>query len=67
MSTLILTCNTGEGHNSCAKAIKEVYDAHGEPCEIMDALLFVSEWFSGFVHRVHTTMYQKYPKVFKVG
>lgn len=67
MSTLILTCSTGEGHNSCAKAIKEVYDAHGKPCEIVDALLFVSEWFSGFVHRVHTSMYQKHPKVFRVG
>lgn len=67
MATLILTCNTGEGHNSCAKAIKEVYDAHGESCEIMDALLFVSEWFSGFAHRVHTSMYQNHPKVFRVG
>lgn len=67
MSTLILTCSTGEGHNSCAKAIKEVYDARGEPCEIVDALLFVSEWFSGFAHRVHTSMYQKHPKVFRVG
>ena len=67
MSTLILTCSTGEGHNSCAKAIKEVYDAHGEPCEIMDALVFVSAWFSGFAHRVHTSMYQKHPKVFRVG
>lgn len=67
MATLILTCNTGEGHNSCAKAIKEVYDAHGETCEIMDALLFVSEWFSGFTHKVHTAMYQKHPKVFRKG
>ncbi len=67
MATLILTCNTGEGHNSCAKAIKEVYDAHGEPCEIVDALLFVSKWFSGFAHQVHTSMYQNHPKVFRVG
>lgn len=67
MSTLILTCSTGEGHNSCAKAIKEVYDAHGQPCEIVDALLFVSKWFSRFAHRVHTSMYQKHPKVFRVG
>ena len=25
MKTLILSCNTGEGHNSCAKAIEEYY------------------------------------------
>ena len=67
MSTLILTCSTGEGHNSCAKAIKEVYDTHGQPCEIVDALYFVSKWFPGFAHRVHTSMYQKHPRVFRVG
>ena len=27
MKTLILSCSTGEGHNSCAKAIKEYYDS----------------------------------------
>ena len=67
MSTLILTCDTGEGHNSCAKAIKEVYDANGIPCEIINPVRFVAEWFAKFVHWTHTTMYQKFPKVFKVG
>ena len=38
MRTLILSCNTGEGHNSCAKAIQAEYAAHGERCEIVDAL-----------------------------
>lgn len=67
MSTLILTCDTGEGHNSCARAIKEVYDANGVPCEIINPVRFVSEWFAKFVHWTHTTVYQKFAKVFKVG
>lgn len=67
MSTLILTCDTGEGHNSCAKAIKEVYDAKGVPCEIVNPVRFVAEWFAKFVHWTHTTIYQKHPKVFEVG
>ena len=29
MNTLILSCNTGQGHNSCAAAIKEYYDLTG--------------------------------------
>jgi len=67
MATLILTCDTGEGHNSCAKAIKEVYDANGVQCEIINPVRFVAEWFAKFVHWTHTTMYQKHPGVFKVG
>lgn len=67
MSTLILTCDTGEGHNSCAKAIKEVYDANGIPCEIINPVRFVAAWFARFVHWVHTTTYQKHTKVFRVG
>ena len=27
MKTLILTCNTGEGHNACATAIKEYFES----------------------------------------
>ena len=42
MKTLILSCNTGEGHNSCAKAIKEYYDTVGDECVIKDGLEFIS-------------------------
>ena len=42
MRTLILSCNTGAGHNSCARAIQEVYQSRGETCDVIDALLFIS-------------------------
>lgn len=67
MSTLILTCDTGEGHNSCAKAIKEVYNSHGQECEIINPVKFVSEGFSAFVSKVHISMYRNHPNVFRVG
>ena len=36
MKALILSANTGQGHNSCAKAIREVFLLHGELCDIED-------------------------------
>ena len=51
MRALILSCNTGEGHNSCAKAIKEVYDQNGVVCDIVDGLAFVSELASDFMQQ----------------
>lgn len=64
---LILSCNTGEGHNSCAKAIKEVYDAHSDVCEINDALAFISKRFSRFISWGHSTMYRHLAWLFKWG
>ena len=46
MRVLILSCNTGEGHNSCGKAIQEAFQARNIECEMEDALRFVSPKFS---------------------
>ena len=67
MKTLILSCNAGAGHNSCALAIKEAYHAHGETCDIVDALQFISERASRFVSNWHTRIYRHAPKVFGAG
>lgn len=67
MRTLILSCNTGEGHNSCAKAIKEVYDAKGEVCQIEDALGFISKRVSRFISSWHTRIYRHCPGWFRRG
>lgn len=67
MKTLILSCNTGEGHNSCAKAIKECFEAHGESCDIVDSLLFISEKASKFICNWHVRIYRHMPNLFKVG
>lgn len=67
LSTVILTCNTGEGHNSASAAIKEVYDKHGRECLIADTLSFLSEKTSKFICNWHTRIYRYIPKAFTRG
>ena len=67
MRILILTCNTGEGHNSCAKAIKQVCDQRGDTCDLADSLHFVSDKLSRFVSWGHVTMYRHIPGLFRAG
>ncbi len=67
MRTLIISCTTGEGHNSCAKAIKEVYNANNEVCEIVDGLSFISKGLSRFAEKGHILLYRHFPKIFDLG
>ena len=67
MNVLILSCNTGAGHNSCAKAISQVYETRGHNCQITDALSFVSENLSAFIAWGHSTTYRHAPKLFQKG
>ena len=67
MRALILSCNTGEGHNSCAKAIKEVFDEYGELCDIEDALRFLSIRISKMISGFHVGMYRYNPRLFQFG
>ena len=53
MQTLILSCNTGAGHNSCAQAVQEAYHSRGEICNITDSLQFISEKASTFISRAY--------------
>ena len=67
MRTLILSCSIGEGHNSCAKAIKEVYDLNNEYCIIKDVLGFISDKTAEFFSKGHTFLYRHIPCIFKYG
>lgn len=42
MKVLILSCATGEGHNSAAKAIWEYFKMHDIECELVDTLSLIS-------------------------
>lgn len=64
MKTLILTCNTGQGHNSSAAAIKEVFELNGEQCDIVDAMSFFSKHVSKIICKAFTDIYRHIPKVF---
>ena len=61
MQTLILSCNTGAGHNSCAQAVQEAYHSRGEICNITDSLQFISEKASTFISNWHTRIYRHAP------
>ena len=67
MRILILSCNTGEGHNSCATALREYFQAQGTPCDVADALGFWSQGMSKFISRWHTRIYRYAPGLFRRG
>ena len=67
MHVLILSITAGEGHNSCAKAIKEIYDISDEPAEIADGLDFVSHTLKSFIAGSHIILYRHFPALFNFG
>lgn len=67
MKFLILSCNTGEGHNSAAKAVKEYIELRGDECDIKDALAYWSERNSKIISKGHVFLYRRLPKLFGVG
>lgn len=67
MKVLILTCNTGEGHNTAAKAVSAALTAHGDSCEISDALAFFSPRVSEFICGWHVRIYRRMPIMFNAG
>ncbi len=64
MKILILSCNTGGGHNSAAKAIKEVFDKKGHTCDIMDVLAFGGQKASDLVCDAYIEIVKKTPALF---
>ena len=67
MKTLILTCNTGQGHNSTAASIREVFEFNHTQCDIADALSFLSPQASKLITTVHSGIFSLVPKVFDMG
>ena len=67
MRILLLSCNTGEGHNATARAIMEVLEARGAVCELRDVLACQSPRLSKFISAGHVRLYKYAPKLFDVG
>lgn len=67
MRVLILSCNTGGGHNACGEAIRQAFEAGGDICVSADALGFTSSKLSQFISWGHTTMYRRLPGLFRLG
>ena len=64
MRVLILSANTGGGHNSAADAIQEELNLRGIESDIKDCLGFISEKASDFISWGHSYMYKHLPRVF---
>lgn len=69
MKVLILSCNTGEGHNSSAKALKKCMDAKGIRCDVEDTIGLVSEHISRGVSDVYvySTRNSLFERSYKLG
>ena len=67
MRVLILTCNTGGGHNAVAAALAESFRRLGVSSDTEDGLSFISQKASRFVSKWHTRFYRRYPKLYKAG
>lgn len=66
MKVLILSCYTGEGHNSAAYAVKEALEKEGAVCELADPVLFKSRRAQKFVSSFYNGMIKNAPATFGV-
>ena len=67
MKALILSCNTGTGHNACAAAVREAMLARGVPCDVRDGLGFVGGAVSRVVSASHVFLYRYLPGFYGRG
>lgn len=67
MKVLILTCKTGQGHNSSAAAIKQAFDTRGIECDVADNVAFMSRLGSKMMDKAFTGIYLHMPKFFDQG
>ncbi len=64
MKVLLLSCKTGEGHNSAALALNEAFSAVGAYSEIRDPVSFAGDRASKNVCGLYNSTIKKAPKVF---
>ncbi|MBQ2957423.1 MAG: glycosyl transferase [Clostridia bacterium] len=64
MKVLMLSCNTGQGHNTAARAVMEAFEQRGVECELRDALAFSSELTSKVVSETYVRMANDAPGFF---
>lgn len=67
MRVLILSANTGGGHNSTARALVEQLQKLNIEYEVADTLAFISEKVSDFISWGHSYVYRKHPRLFGFG
>lgn len=66
-NAIILSCSMGQGHNSCAEAIKEYFEEKNIGCTVVNAMEFISPAAASFMSWGHSFMYKHIPGLFKWG
>lgn len=64
MNVLILSCDTGEGHNSAGKAVKEYVEKQGDYAVMVDMMLLKSKKTSKAVSGVYINVVKRFPHLF---
>lgn len=64
MKILILSCNTGEGHNAAGKAVAEAAVRLGHEADMLDAMLLKSRRTSKIVSNMYIGTVKKFPHLF---
>lgn len=67
MKILILSCNTGGGHNAASAALRRELESRGHICAVADALSFGPKHFSEAISHLHTIAYRYFPKIYGAG
>lgn len=61
---LILSCSTGEGHNSAARAVQAILEKEGNSCVLADPVAFQSAKMERLVSALYNNTIKKRPQVF---
>lgn len=64
MKVLILSCNTGGGHNAAARALQACFADDGIPCDVVDTLSFASRLQENVICKGHVFAYRYTPKLY---
>ena len=67
MKILILSCNTGQGHNSAALAVQEQFISMGHECILKDSLAYVSKRYSDSISVSYNKIVLHTPRAFGAG
>lgn len=66
MKVLILSCNTGGGHNAAAKAVAEQLTENGDDAVFLDYLCLAGKNVSSIVGNAYIKIVQKFPGLFGI-
>ncbi len=65
MKVLILSCNTGEGHNYAGKALQECIRLHGDEADMLDIMQLAGKRVSRLVGGGYVTIVKHAPRFFQ--